>query len=73
VTEPEVAQLKRIFDKARSASYTPAQSLQFAVTALLVSPNFLFRVEREPPPDKAAAISDIELASRLAILEFDAG
>jgi len=66
VTAPEVAQLMRVFDKARRAAYTPAQSLQFAVTAVLVSPNFLFRVEREPPPNTAAAISDIELASRLS-------
>jgi hypothetical protein len=66
VTEPEVVQLVRIFDKARAASYTPAQSLQFSITALLVSPNFLFRVEREPPPNTSAPISDIELASRLS-------
>ena len=66
VTQPEVAQLMRVFDKARAATYTPAQSLQFAITAMLVSPQFLFRVERDPASGTSAQISDIELASRLS-------
>lgn len=65
-TQAEVAQLVRVFDKARSATYTPAQSLQFAITAMLVSPQFLFRIERDPAPGSSAAISDFELASRLS-------
>lgn len=43
--------------------------LERAVTAVLVNPHFLFRVERDPPGAAAGtayAISDLELASRLS-------
>ena len=65
-TKVEVASLLKIAESARSAGYTPGQSLQFALAALLVSPNFLFRIEHDPPPGKADRISDLELASRLS-------
>ena len=41
----------------------------FGVEAILVSPNFLFRIERDPNPDDPAAVhpvNDYELASRLS-------
>ena len=43
--------------------------IQRALEALLVSPDFLFRIERDPAkytPGKAYPVSDIELASRLS-------
>jgi hypothetical protein len=43
--------------------------IEMALEAILVSPEFLFRVEREPekiPPKTAYPISDIQLASRLS-------
>jgi hypothetical protein len=43
--------------------------IEAALSAILVSPNFLFRVENDPeglPPKAAYRISDIELASRLS-------
>ena len=43
--------------------------LERAVSAVLVNPRFLFRVERDPPgaaPGTVYAISDLELASRLS-------
>jgi hypothetical protein len=66
VTKTEVAGLMRIFEQAKAAGYTPAQSLQFSIVAMLVSPEFLFRIERDPKPGTLARISDIELASRLS-------
>ena len=66
VTKQEVADLVAIADKARSSGYTPAQSLQFGITAMLVSPNFLFRIERDPKPGTSAPVSELELASRLS-------
>jgi len=45
------------------------QGISMALRALLVSPNFLFRVEHDPPqagPGTVHRISDIELASRLS-------
>jgi hypothetical protein len=65
-TRPEVAELMAIFDKAKAGGYTPEQSLQFAISAMLVSPNFLFRIERDPKPGVYSRISDTELASRLS-------
>ena len=66
VTNAEVAALTGIVAKARGAGYAPAQSLQFGIAAILVSPHFLYRLEREPKPGTVAAISDLELASRLS-------
>ncbi len=43
--------------------------IEAAVAAILVNPQFLFRIEREPAnakPGKAYRISDLELASRLS-------
>jgi hypothetical protein len=43
--------------------------IQVALKALLVSPEFLFRVERDPPgakPGEVYAVDDVELASRLS-------
>jgi len=41
--------------------------IQFALERLLVSPQFLYRIEQEPAgPAMAAPISDLELASRLS-------
>jgi hypothetical protein len=43
--------------------------IQNAIQALLVSPEFLFRIEQDPPkavPGRAYPVSDVELASRLS-------
>src|SRR5690606_38825816 len=43
--------------------------IQLALKALLMSPEFLFRVEQDPPDAVAGAayrVSDVELASRLS-------
>ncbi|MGK0298333.1 MAG: mono/diheme cytochrome c family protein [Gammaproteobacteria bacterium] len=43
--------------------------IQMALRRILISPEFLFRIERDPPgikPDTNYKISDIELASRLS-------
>lgn len=66
VTPADVAQLTRVYDKARASRYSPTQSLQFAITRVLVSPPFLFRIERDPKPGLVAPVSDVELASRLS-------
>lgn len=66
VTKEEVAKYVAVHEKAQTAGYNAGQSLQFAIAALLVSPEFLYRVERDPPTDKAVRITDVELASRLS-------
>ena len=65
-TPAEVAQLMATFKKARANDYSPAHSLQFAIASMLISPQFLFRIERDPRPGVVARITDLELASRLS-------
>jgi hypothetical protein len=66
VTPADLAPLNRVYAKAAAKGYRPLERLQFAVAALLVSPNFLFRVEKNPLPGTIARVTDVELASRLS-------
>lgn len=69
VTRTEVAQLAKFVDLARADGQTVEQGLQLAIQAMLVSPKFLFRIERDPDPldpAKAHPVTDLELASRLS-------
>jgi mono/diheme cytochrome c family protein len=66
VTRAEVAQVMKVYTRARASGYTPAEGLQFAIASILVSPQFLFRIERDPGPGRIAQVSDVELASRLS-------
>jgi uncharacterized protein DUF1592/uncharacterized protein DUF1588/uncharacterized protein DUF1587/uncharacterized protein DUF1585/uncharacterized protein DUF1595/cbb3-type cytochrome c oxidase subunit III len=66
LTAADLAPIERIYAKARASGYAPAEGVQFAIAAMLVSPNFLFRVEKDPPAGTIARISDVELASRLS-------
>jgi mono/diheme cytochrome c family protein len=66
VRPADLAPLDRVYAKAIARGYQPAEGLQFAIATMLVSPNFLFRVERDPPAGAIARVSDVELASRLS-------
>ena len=66
VTSADLAPLSRVYAEAAARGYSPAESLQFAIAAMLVSPNFLFRVEKDPAAGTIARVSDVELASRLS-------
>jgi hypothetical protein len=69
-TQQEVAKLLGLVaaDRQRGASFE--QSIAVALEAMLVSPNFLFRMESDPKPGSKGnpehALSDLELASRLS-------
>ncbi len=68
-TEPEVDRLLRFTAMSKEDGETFEQGIQLALKAMLVSPNFLFRIERDRNPgDPGAAhrIGDFELASRLS-------
>ena len=71
VTPQEIdAKLKLVSLKQKEGD-SLEEGVRLALKAILVSPNFLFRVERDPRPDskEAAAphfISEYELASRLS-------
>jgi Protein of unknown function (DUF1592)/Protein of unknown function (DUF1588)/Protein of unknown function (DUF1587)/Protein of unknown function (DUF1585)/Protein of unknown function (DUF1595) len=69
VKSAEVASLLRVADSARAEGLSAEQGIQTALTAMLVSPDFLFRIERDAQPRNATAahrVSDVELATRLS-------
>ena len=68
VAEAQVEGLMGFFREGRSGGSFDA-GIERALSALLVSPEFLFRVEMDPteaPPGSIYRVSDIELASRLS-------
>jgi cytochrome c553 len=68
-TPPEVASLLRFVDLATADGQSAEQGVQLAVQAMLTSPHFLFRIERDPDPrdpDLVHEVSPFELASRLS-------
>jgi mono/diheme cytochrome c family protein len=69
VTPAEVASLRKFVALGRADGMTIEQGIGLALQAMLVSPHFLFHIERDLYPGDPARthrISDIELASRLS-------
>ena len=69
VTNAEVASLTRFVSLAKAEGQSVEQGIQLAIQAMLVSPHFLFRIERDPDPNdpaKVHRITELELASRLS-------
>ncbi|HEY1759573.1 MAG TPA: DUF1592 domain-containing protein [Bryobacteraceae bacterium] len=69
VTSHDVAPLLRFVDMAQADGQTAEQGIQLAIEAILVSPNFLFRIEHDAnptDPTQVHRITGIELASRLS-------
>jgi hypothetical protein len=68
IAEADLEGPMRLYREARAEGGFDA-GVEMALSAVLVNPNFLFRVERDPPgtPSKATyRISDLDLASRLS-------
>ena len=69
VTGAEVAALKRFVTLATQDGQSVEQGIALAIQAMLVSPHFLFHIERDLYPNDPARphrITDVELASRLS-------
>jgi Protein of unknown function (DUF1592)/Protein of unknown function (DUF1588)/Protein of unknown function (DUF1587)/Protein of unknown function (DUF1585)/Protein of unknown function (DUF1595)/Planctomycete cytochrome C len=69
VTDQDVATLVEFYDQGRSQGKTFEAGIQFALERMLVDPDFLLRVIRDPAranPAGASPLSDLELASRLS-------
>jgi hypothetical protein len=69
VGSDEVRSLQRFVQLAQADGGSVDDGLQLAIQAMLVSPNFLFRIERDADPRDPAAVhqvSPFELASRLS-------
>lgn len=66
-TEPaEVNRLTALYDAAVKRGEPHESAVKFALKAVLVSPSFLFRVEKDQPTTEAYLVADYELASRLS-------
>lgn len=68
VTPQETDKYYAYAKSARDEGEVPEKALRFALQAILISPQFLFRIERDPDPTALTphAINDYELASRLS-------
>lgn len=69
VTRAEVASLAKFVGVAKAEGLSAEQGIQLAIQAMLVSPHFLFRVERDlypSEPGRTYRLNDLELASRLS-------
>ncbi len=69
MTPQEVGRFTRFVTLARSKGDSFEEGICLALQAILVSPNFLYRIEQDPLPKPAAEahqISQYELASRLS-------
>jgi hypothetical protein len=68
VTEHDVRALLQVYEKGRAHGGFES-GIEWAVERILVAPDFLFRIERDPVGSKPGTpfrISDLELASRLS-------
>jgi mono/diheme cytochrome c family protein len=73
VAAEETARLVKFYDGALAKGDEPREALRKALKPVLVTPDFLFRIEQDRTPKNlpigakaAAKISDMELASRLS-------
>jgi hypothetical protein len=68
-TRREIESLTGFVDRAMASGQSAEQGIQLAIQAVLVSPNFLFRIERDPDPRNPALVHEVspyELASRVS-------
>ena len=65
-TKAEVDRLMTLFRRAFARGESFDDSVKFGLRAVLVSPHFLFLVERDGPTGEAYRVSDYELATRLS-------
>jgi mono/diheme cytochrome c family protein len=67
-TDAQVQRLLAVYRRARGDGQSFISSVKVAMSAVLVSPRFLFRIEQDAPADGSAVrpLDDYELASRLS-------
>ncbi len=69
VAPEEIDRLVALVEKVRAGGESFEGAIQVGLTAILVSPHFLFKVEKDPSPDAAGnvrALDEHELAVRLS-------
>ncbi len=73
VTDAEVKLLMRFYETGRAEPGGFDSGVTELVTAILSSPDFLYRAISTPPPDQTRPLSDLELASRLSFFLWSQG
>ncbi|MBL8175568.1 MAG: DUF1592 domain-containing protein [Bryobacterales bacterium] len=66
VTPGEAGKFTRIALSAKQEGESAEQAIRYALQAVLVSPHFLFRIERDSKPGAAHEITQYDLAARLS-------
>ncbi|HYG74181.1 MAG TPA: DUF1592 domain-containing protein [Planctomycetota bacterium] len=66
VEKPELSRYLAFFDESDKRGVTFEESIRSVLKAVLVSPNFLFRIEPDQPSAEPYPIGQFELASRLS-------
>jgi PAS domain-containing protein len=66
VSNEELEGTLRVVELVRSRGDSFEAGIRVAIEAMLISPNFLFRIERDSGGENAHAVSGVELASRLS-------
>ena len=63
---PKPTELRELYRKLRDEQIPHDEAIRLVLARVLVSPAFLYRLEKPPPGEKAAPVVDWELASRLS-------
>src|SRR6185437_1495356 len=62
----EKSELLQLYAGLRKKDMPHEEAFRTVLTRVLISPSFLYRIERAPPGKEAQPVSDWELASRLS-------
>ncbi|MFO0843575.1 MAG: DUF1592 domain-containing protein [Gemmataceae bacterium] len=66
LTDAERRELRGLYARLREQKLPHDEAVRLTLARVLVSPAFLYRLEKSPPGARAAPVSDWELASRLS-------
>ncbi len=64
----EQSRLLSLYDKCRQGEFRHKEAIVACVTKILISPSFLFRIEKDGPIGQDRQLDDFELATRLSYL-----
>jgi hypothetical protein len=66
LNEAQSNTIRQLYARLRKSDLPHEEAIRFLVARILVSPEFLYRLESPGPTDKAQPVSDLELANRLS-------
>lgn len=63
---PEQTELRQLYAKLRAQELPHEEAVRLTLARVLVSPAFLYKIEKPVPGNKQGPVTDLELASRLS-------